>query len=1029
MPVAAALKEEVNLTQDIWKKKLFATTLLAGVAGGIWAGAAVAQDAETDEDEIVVIEEVEADDEARQERVVVTGSRLRRDSFTSVAPLQVLTGETAIEAGLIDSSEILKSGTSVQGVQLDTNVNSAFVTNGGPGASNVSLRGLGSDRTLVLVNGRRFAPAGVEGAPQLPDINLIPSSMIARVETLLDGASSIYGSDAVAGVQNVILRDEFDGIAFQSFNREPLEDGGKTERYSVIMGATGDEGKFVLSAEYRAQEALYLKDRDWQYDDNGVACSFDYERADDGSTYKLCGGAVGAAEFITLTTPFGTGPEIIPGWFRPNPAQTSNTYLTRASLMEANDNLIPEQTIFNVYGLGDRDVEIFGHDTNAYMEMSYANSQTFVRNGFHGQLFPTVSADNPTNPFGAFGINATPVIFSPIKRSNIDVDITQTRFTGGLRGALDFVPFLNNWEYDIFGQYSRSVGDSVRPAVLEERLYLSLATTRDDGTGTLVCGNPNPDNFGFDSQQTCVPIDLFAPSLYSNTNPQFATQREADYITGERSVTTKVDQMLFGGFATGPLFNLPGGEAGGVIGFEYREDGLDSGTDTIAATGGAAGFFADRRSTGQVGIWEAYGEVELPLLADRPGVEDLTVNLSGRFVNHEFFDNEFVYSGKIGYSPVEYFTIRGTYGTSFRAPGLRELFLGGQSGFTSGNNDPCVVPIAARVDHDNDPGTPPIYDPTNDTRQAIVISNCQAEGVDPFSRGLAGVSSIETFRAGNVGLDPETSTAWTAGFVFEQPFTDAFDVSLGVTYYDIEVEDAPVIPSTSFILGQCYTSTSFPNDPFCQQRVRDPNTGALAEVNITPFNLSGFGTSGIDINLRTDVDFSLAGRDWTFTTDTVATYSDKVENQVFSDSPVQNFVGDTGFPEWRANLNARLETGPISFFYGLQYIGAVDADRYAEDGELFGTAPDARDYTLPNGARVPTTSIVSAIDDYFLSTFSVEYTGDTFNATIGVRNLFDEDPPLVDQNAWNPTLIGNVPAGAAYDILGRSVFLQLTKEF
>ncbi|MEQ9315360.1 MAG: TonB-dependent receptor, partial [Henriciella sp.] len=376
-----------------------------------------------------------------------------------------------------------------------------------------------------------------------------------------------------------------------------------------------------------------------------------------------------------------------------------------------------------------------------------------------------------------------------------------------------------------------------------------------------------------------------------------------------------------------------------------------------------------------------------------------------------------------------YFTIRGTYGTAYRAPGLRELFLGGQSGFTSGNNDPCVVPIAARVDDDNDPGTPPVYDPTNDTRQAIVIANCQAEGVDPFSRGLAGVSSIETFRAGNVGLDPETSTAWTAGFVFEQPFTDAFDVSLGVSYFDIEVEDAPVIPSTGFILGQCYTSTSFPNDPFCQQRVRDPNTGALAEVNITPFNLSGFGTSGIDFNLRTEVDFPMLGSDWTFITDTVATYSDKVENQVFADSPVQNFVGDAAFPEWRANLNARLETGPFSIFYGLTYIAGTDADRDSETGDLFGTAPDGRDYALPNGARVPSTSIISAIDDYFLSTLSVEYNADTWNATLGVRNLFDEDPPLVDQNSFNATLIGNVPAGAGYDILGRSIFLQLTKEF
>ena len=1027
-------------------RKAHRKTLLASAAFGalsLTGTMAWAQedDATTDDDVIEVIEEDE--DEARQEKVTVTGSRLKRDTFSSVAPLQVITADTAIESGLIDSAEILKSGTSVTGVQLDTNINSAFVQNGGPGASNVSLRGLGADRTLVLVNGRRFAPAGVEGAPSLPDINLIPSSMIARVETLLDGASSIYGSDAIAGVQNVILRDEFDGLAFQTFNREPFADKGKTERYSMIMGATGDEGKFVVSAEYRAQEDIRFQDRDWQYDDNGIPCSFDFEvDSATGDVSRFCGSAVGAAEFRTLTTPFGVGPSPFgaTGWFRPTAgAPTSNTFLTRATFLEAEDNLTPEQTVFSVYAIGDRNVNVFGHDTNAFMEMSYSNSQTFVRNGFHGQLFPTVSADNPFNPYGTNGdsvfaggggLDAVPVIFSPIRRSDIDVDVVQTRFTGGFRGALDFLPegFLNDWEYELYGQYSRSVGDSIRPAVNEERLFLSLNTSRIEN-GEIVCGNDAPDIFGFNSQETCVPINLFAPSLYSNTNPQFATQAELDYISAERSVTTKVDQTMLGGFITGDLFTLPGGEAGGVIGFEYREDGLDSGTDTIAATGGAAGFFADRRSIGQVSLFEAYGEIELPLLSDQPFAEDLTVNLSGRFVNHEFFDNEFVYSGKIGYSPVDFLTIRGTYGTAYRAPGLRELFLGGQSGFSGGRVDPCIVPIAALEPDDGDPTTPRVYIPENDTRNQQVLANCSSEGIDPTQLGSDGVPGIETFRAGNTGLDPETSTAWTAGFVFEQPWTEAIDVSLGVTYFDIEVEDAPVIPTTTFILSQCYNSPDFPTDPFCAERTRDPATGFLSTVNITPFNLDIFEASGVDVNLRTEVEFPAFGRDWNFTTDTVATYAEKINQTTLADSSTQEFVGDSGFPEWRANMNARLETGPVTFFYGLTFIGEQDADRRAVTQELNGTLADARDYSTETGARTSSDTIISKIDDYFLHTVSVEYQADTWNMTVGLRNVLDEDPPLVDQNSFNPFLVGNVPAGTGYDILGRSLFLQLTKEF
>ena len=188
--------EEVNLTQDIWKKKLLATTLFAGVAGGIWAGAAIAQEADAEEDAApIVIEEVEDGDEARQEKVVVTGSRIARDSFTSTAPLQVVTAETIREAGLVDVGEILKTTSVVTGAQLDQTVTtSGFLGDGGPGGASVGLRGLDPERTLVLVNGRRYAPAGVEGAPSFPDISLIPSSIISRIDVLLDGASSVYGS-------------------------------------------------------------------------------------------------------------------------------------------------------------------------------------------------------------------------------------------------------------------------------------------------------------------------------------------------------------------------------------------------------------------------------------------------------------------------------------------------------------------------------------------------------------------------------------------------------------------------------------------------------------------------------------------------------------------------------------------------------------------------------------------------------------------------------------------------------------------
>ena len=228
------------MTQDIWKKKLLATTLFAGVAGGIWAGAAIAQEtsstpaaeaSDEEEEAPIVIEEVADEDEARQERVVVTGSRLARDEYSSVSPLQVIDGDTARDLGLVDASDLLGQTTVVQGQQTTTGLSTSagLLSDNGPGSATASLRGLDAGRTLVLINGRRLAPAGVRGAPSAPDLNLIPGSLIERVDVLLDGASSVYGSDAVAGVVNYILRTDFDGLQLDAFYTDPemRGNGGK----------------------------------------------------------------------------------------------------------------------------------------------------------------------------------------------------------------------------------------------------------------------------------------------------------------------------------------------------------------------------------------------------------------------------------------------------------------------------------------------------------------------------------------------------------------------------------------------------------------------------------------------------------------------------------------------------------------------------------------------------------------------------------------------------------------------------------
>ena len=510
-------------------------------------------------------------------------------------------------------------------------------------------------------------------------------------------------------------------------------------------------------------------------------------------------------------------------------------------------------------------------------------------------------------------------------------------------------------------------------------------------------------------------------------NPQFGTQAELDYISGERTVTSFNDQLLFGGFITGPVFELPAGEVNVVLGYEYRDDSVETRTDTIAATGGAAGFFADRPSIGSVYTSEIYGEVVVPLVKNKPWVYEASIEAAGRVIFNELFDQTEVYSVKASYSPVEWFGFRATYGTSFRAPGLRELFLGGQSGFVASGNDPCIVPLNARGDDPDGPGPlPPVYDPDGDTRDPIVLANCLSEGVDPTSLGINGASSIEAFRSGNSNLQPETSEALTAGFTMDQPWFDAFDLRFGFNYFEVEVEDATANPSAGFILNECYNSVDFPNDPFCQRRLRDPNTGFLQEIDQTPFNLGFFNSKGMDFNLAGNWDFDAAGKPFTLAFDSQVTYQLENQFQNLPDSPIGDSAGDIGTPEFRSVSNVRLTTGPWTAFYRLQHIGSQD-NLNATTGEFNPTFPNAEN--LLTGAPLGTVDAASnSIDSYFNHTISMQYAADTWSARIGVSNLTDVLPPQIDEEAGF-TGFYNVPLGVGYDILGRSIFLNVVKEF
>ncbi|MGH7020107.1 MAG: TonB-dependent receptor plug domain-containing protein, partial [Brevundimonas sp.] len=234
---------------------LFGTTILAGVIAA--SAPAYAQTSQ---------QEPQAKDQATTvEEVVVVGSRLRRDNYNSPSPVQVVTREDSVLAGFASTTEVLQGTAVTGGTSQVNNAYGGFVTNGGPGANTLSLRGLGAERTLVLLNGRRVAPAGSRGSVGSADLNVLPSAMIERIEVLKDGASSVYGSDAVAGVVNIITRNNIDGITVEGqYNATTDANGaGDQSRFSIVAGTSGDRWHLSGSAEYYNREELRLGDRNF----------------------------------------------------------------------------------------------------------------------------------------------------------------------------------------------------------------------------------------------------------------------------------------------------------------------------------------------------------------------------------------------------------------------------------------------------------------------------------------------------------------------------------------------------------------------------------------------------------------------------------------------------------------------------------------------------------------------------------------------------------------------------------------------
>ncbi|BDI60406.1 TonB-dependent receptor domain-containing protein [Qipengyuania nanhaisediminis] len=1086
--------------------------------------------------------------------ITVTGSRIVRDTYSSISPLQVLSTENQQAVGAFDPAQILQRSESAAGQQIDATFQ-GFVLDNGPGSQTLNLRGLGADRTLLLLNGRRLAPSGVEGAPVNPSLNLIPSTLVDRYDLLLDGASSVYGSDAVAGVGNLILRKDFDGLEIQANGNINPEGGGDDYVVSAAWGLNTDRGFFGIGAEYAFRDEVRLRDRDflsgcdtnYEIDQNGNILTVDL--ADNAAVRDRNPGVTIAEDACKVSgisgrifQPFARFGSVYfpangnianfpndPNTGRPfNFGDSSNAFgenldtngdgIRDVDFRNVNNNaanldrtFISEQELYNVFAYGEY---TFPGDANLtpFFEANYSRAEIRLPNTGTPQIFPSVPGDNPfnpcnftTNPEGVdcravdnelngisgtplalstgFNLPTTPVVTIRGDRNNVQVIQEQYRGVLGIRGDLPFIG--SSWTFEVAGVYSKSKGQSTRDGIREDRLALALGidpTADFDGDGIVdndgdgiaddydsgqdffsgtagICADPstlaNPDLAAPDLAQGCVPVNLFAPSVLGSTIGDFASQAERDYLFGVRSFDTDYEQKILSGFMTGDLFDLPAGPVGAVVGVEWREDSIDSRPNFAASNGLFFGFFADSGATGSRTVREAFGELDIPLMAGEELVEELTVNVSGRLTDDEFYGTNGTFSIKGGWRPVSPLLLKFSYGTSFRAPNLRELFLKSQSGFLT-LFDPCAVPNAA---FDSLNGG---YQPQNDDRDAIVIQNCQREGRDPFTVGIdsQGLNTIQTSSteitsggviANGTNLDPETSRSITTGFAFEESFPSGFDFSFNFNYYDIKLKDSIIEPSAQFIINDCFTRDDGSRSQFCDRITTGGDRALVTDVFQGFLNLDQESVRGLDINTSFGKDVTIGGEVFDLGLNIRANHLIERSNLFTNDDgsiEEADFAGEFGFPSWTGRATFSVDYKDFRFTWQTRYIGDVEQDPDGIDllADAFGNGPDGNpavnedgtqffgDTCLGNGSASGNVAgdgvfcrDVGFADEWFEHTASVRWDNGDLRVIVGVTNIFDNSPPLIDTNEVFG--ISNTPIGNGYNLDGREFFGQLLYRF
>ncbi|MCF8474628.1 MAG: TonB-dependent receptor [Emcibacter sp.] len=928
-----------------------------------------------------------AKEEATFEEVIVTGSRIARDEFSSASPISTFDATELTKAGVTSVDDFLKDVPAFTGFQLGSTTN-----NGNNGAKMVDLRGLGIKRTLVLINGRRQVGSFIGGNSDVGavDMNSIPMALVKRIEVLKDGASTAYGSDALAGVVNVILQDDYEGFEV-SADYGAATDKWDAENWSVsaLGGASSDRGNFTASMQYTVQKELLQDAREFS--------EFGLYPALDADTNKFVAQQLGSSNSRRIRGLSADALATIIGAGGPNTGNyivDAGTGIVRAyngatdtyNYSAVNALVTPnERWQFATTGHYELLEDSSFGSLESYMETSFTKRTSHQRlapdasfgvtPNFNGHWNDLVPASNPFNPFGDNANNPWGVSGEDVRINRRFVEsggrlfrqsASTFRMVAGLRGDVS-----DNLSWDASYTFAdNEMSNETKNYGRFDRWEIAVdpALCAADAACVAAGGVLNPfGDYGSISPEQMAYISTGSlKDIYLNRMHQWQVN-----LTGD----------------TTGMMELPGGPIGWAIGFETRTESAEFKPDEFIAGGLTTGG-ASSPVIGEQSVKEFYAEVLLPVLSNADFAKDLSIEASVRHSNYNTAaDKTTNYRIGLNYAPVEDVRFRAVYSTGFRAPNIVEA----QEGATVSNfpifEDPCEF-----------------YNRRPDVN-ANLAANCLADGFgEDFEWGFQWQAQVDQIT--NANLKPEKSRSITLGAVITP--TALPELSISIDYWNIKVNNFIQVINYNDIIRTCYNAADRSTTPACQvfssglNGRDDADQGGPDIANIPLNNLGKLETDGVDVNVNYHLPINhdvITG----MTANVSTTWMNSRKESfplIGTRDRIGTAAGQAIFPEWRMTSSLALEGENWYVAWDTRYIGKTDDDY--------------------RPAQLTDDSVAEAV---WYHDITASYTHKDTTVTMGINNLSNVTPPRF-HSAFN----ANTEPGT-YDTIGRRFWAKVTKKF